>query len=124
PLGALGPFAANSLGSRLDAAGRYDVKSVDYALTADHQLTGVISSATSVGAQYFKRGQYVDTLSGTQFPAPGFETIGSMAVKTSSQSFVENVTVGSFVNQTFGLRDRLFLTAAMRADANSAFGSK
>jgi TonB-linked SusC/RagA family outer membrane protein len=124
PLGALGPFAANSLGSRIVADGRYDVKSIDYSATVNHDFTSALSSATSVGAQYFQRANYVDTLSGTQFPAPGFETIGSMAVRTSSQTFVENITAGSFVQQQLGWRERLFLTAAVRGDANSSFGSR
>jgi TonB-linked SusC/RagA family outer membrane protein len=124
PQGALGPFAANSLGNRLDADGRYEVKSVDYSATVNHNFTSAISSASSVGAQYFRRAQYVDTLSGTQFPAPGFETIGSMAVRTSSQTFVENITAGTFVQQQFGMNERLFVTGAIRGDANSSFGKK
>ena len=124
PLGALGPFAANSLGSRLIADGRYEVKSLDYSATVNRDITARISSASSVGVQYFRRAQYVDTLSGTQFPAPGFETIGSMAVRTSSQAFVENITAGSFVQQQFGWSDRMFVTGAIRGDANSSFGAR
>jgi TonB-linked SusC/RagA family outer membrane protein len=124
PLGALGPFSANSLGMRSDATTRYEVKSFDWAATANATVIGGVTSATSVGLQYFNRSAYNNQLSGTQFPAPGFETIGSMAVRTSSQSFIENATVGSFINQTFGWKERLFLTAAVRGDDNSSFGKE
>jgi hypothetical protein len=51
------------------------------------------------------------------------ETISGTALRTASENFVDNITAGGYVQQQFSLNDRLFLTGALRADANSAFGS-
>jgi TonB-dependent SusC/RagA subfamily outer membrane receptor len=122
PLGANGPFGALSLGSLQLVEARYQVLSFDYSATAKTQLTRTISSETSVGVQFFQTIQNADSLSGTNFPAPGFATVSSAAVKTAAQAFLSNITVGSFINQQFGFRDRFFLTGAVRGDDNSSFG--
>ena len=49
-------------------------------------------------------------------------TVGATGEKTSDESIIENNTVGVYIQQQIGWRDRLFLTAAVRADDNSAFG--
>ena len=41
----------------------------------------------------------------------------------AGESFVENTTLGVYVQQQFGWQGRLFLTGAVRADDNSAFGT-
>jgi hypothetical protein len=38
------------------------------------------------------------------------------------ESFVQNKTLGTFIQQQFGWRNQAFATAAIRADGNSAFG--
>jgi hypothetical protein len=53
---------------------------------------------------------------------PGLETISSAATTSGSDARLENNTLGLFVQQQFGYRDRIFLTGALRADDNSAFG--
>jgi hypothetical protein len=94
----------------------------DYSATGSFALSPSLSSATSIGAQYFQR--RVDTLGvqGTQFPAPGVQTGISTATTFGSQDFINNKTIGLFAQQQFGFRDRLFLTGAVRIDNNSAFG--
>lgn len=47
-------------------------------------------------------------------------TAGSVRDGNETTSFA--ITAGAFVEQTFGLRDRLFVTGAVRGDNNSAFG--
>src|SRR5207244_6876334 len=77
---------------------------------------------TPIGAQYFQ--PRVDTvgMQGTQFTAPGVQTGISTASTFGSQDFIDNKTIGLFAQQQFGLKDRLFLTGAVRIDNNSAFG--
>lgn len=122
PDGAAGIFGANSLGVKLSDTHRHEVISVDYSGTASVPLTDEISSSTSVGAQYFRRSTQTNTAEGRIFPAPGFETIGSAAITAAGEDFFENATLGSYVQQQFGWRDRLFVTGALRVDDNSAFG--
>ncbi|MBA3344487.1 MAG: TonB-dependent receptor [Gemmatimonadales bacterium] len=94
----------------------------DYSATANVRLSPRISSATSVGGQYYQR--RIDTLGvqGSEFPAPGLSTGIATARTFGSQDFVTNKTIGLFGQQQFGLNDRVFLTGAVRVDNNSAFG--
>jgi TonB-linked SusC/RagA family outer membrane protein len=94
----------------------------DYSATGRFNLSPRISSATSIGGQYYQR--RVDTLGvqGTEFPAPGLKTGISTGRTFGSQDFVTNKTIGLFAQQQFGLNDRVFLTGAVRIDNNSAFG--
>src|SRR5690606_29959073 len=49
-------------------------------------------------------------------------TVSGGSVRDGGESFVENITAGVYFQQQVGWRNRVFLTAAVRADANSAFG--
>ncbi len=94
---------------------------VDAVGSAAFNLTDRISSKTSVGTQYFR-----NLFTGTQAwgidIVNGAASIGAAAENHSSESTTETKTFGVFAEQQFGLNDRLFLTAAVRADDNSAFG--
>jgi TonB-linked SusC/RagA family outer membrane protein len=94
---------------------------VDYALTATTEVFGV-SAATSVGAQYYRKQINEYTEHGANFPISDVTTIGGAASTTGGEDFLENKTLGGYVQEALGWNDRVFLTAAMRADANSAFG--
>lgn len=96
---------------------------VDYAATGSHDF-GRTNSQTSVGFQYYRRYSGFVQGYGENFPARGLTAISAAAgTKTTSEDYVENVTVGTFLQQQFGWNDRLFLTGAVRVDNNSAFGS-
>ena len=95
----------------------------DFGATATRQLTRRIESKTSIGGQFIR-----DRLDGTLntanvFP-PGITRIDAGAIKTSGEKTVESVTLGQYVEQQFGLDQRLYVTGAMRYDQNSAFGIK
>jgi TonB-dependent SusC/RagA subfamily outer membrane receptor len=94
----------------------------DYSATARFNLSSKVSSTSSVGGQYYQRRVDSVGVTGLQFPAPGVRTGSSTATTTGSQDFVTNKTIGLFAQQQFGLKDRLFLTGAVRIDNNSAFG--
>lgn len=123
PEGAAGFFQSNSLGVKVIDAHEHEVLTVDYAATVSVPVTDDISSVTSVGAQYFRRSTESQVTEGRTFPAPGFESISAAAQTEASEDFLENATIGSYVQQQFGWRDRLFLTGAVRGDDNSAFGT-
>lgn len=95
---------------------------VDYGATASWRPTKAIGSRTSVGAQYYRRFRKTASLSGTGFPAPGLTTISSAATRSTSETYVENVTLGVYLQQQISFKDRFYLTGAVRADDNSAFG--
>lgn len=98
------------------------VSTVDYGITAVGRLGARFGSTSSIGGQYYRnfvRSQYSE---GRGFPAPGVQTVTAAAQQFGGSGFVENVTLGVYLQQQFSLNDRLFLTAGLRADDNSAFG--
>jgi len=94
---------------------------VDLNATAQFQLTDRINSKTSVGAQYGH-----DKLFGVQAQAdilpPGIISLSAGSQKSLGESTNDIITLGTYVEQQFGLDDRLYLTGALRIDDNSAFG--
>ena len=98
---------------------------VDYSASSSVPLSrwaNGVTSTTTVGIQYQHRLTRLVGATGNQFPAPGLETISSTATTAGSDAFVENNTLGFFAQQQFSYRGRLYLTGALRADDNSAFG--
>ena len=95
----------------------------DYSGTATFAITSALSSATSIGGQWVRKQLKNSTLSGQRFPAPGVETVsGTTVAGTPTQELIVNTTMGVYGQQQFGWNDRLFLTAGVRVDNNSAFG--
>jgi outer membrane receptor protein involved in Fe transport len=96
---------------------------LDYSATATFTPTRRLGSTSSVGLQYYRTFARSEALSGQQFPAPGVTTVSGTAIRAASEGFVEDVTLGVYAQQQFSWNDRLFLTGAIRADDNSAFGA-
>jgi len=79
---------------------------------------------TTVGADYINTENDFTASSGTNLP-PGAQTVGAAAVPRGSNALATATkTLGVYVQEQFGLRDRLFVTTAVRSDQNSAFGTK
>jgi TonB-dependent SusC/RagA subfamily outer membrane receptor len=95
----------------------------DYAATGQWTLTPTLSTSTSIGAQYYRTSTDSILGSGSIFPAPGLTALSATTTsRSNAQDIIEDVTVGMYAQQQLGWRDRVFLTAAIRADDNSAFG--
>jgi TonB-linked SusC/RagA family outer membrane protein len=94
----------------------------DYSGTARFSVTPALVSSTSFGAQFYRKRINLSQVNGDQFPAPGVSTARAAAITTGSQDYLINKTVGFYGQEQIGWRDRLFLTAAVRVDNNSAFG--
>ncbi|MSR21903.1 MAG: SusC/RagA family TonB-linked outer membrane protein [Gemmatimonadetes bacterium] len=123
PIGTPAFYAGNSNGDKSINNVRDLNQTIDYNLTASFEPWAGITSATSGGVQYFYRSRRNVGATGNQFPTPAVTTISSASVKLSSETYTENKTFGTFVQETFGWHNQAFLTAAIRADANSAFGA-
>ena len=79
---------------------------------------------TTVGADYNNVESDFAASSGTQLP-PGAQNVGQAAVRDgSNQMQTANKTLGLYIQEQASLRDRLFITAAVRSDQNSAFGTQ
>ncbi len=94
----------------------------DYAASGTRDLTESVLSTTSFGFQVYTRTVEDVTADGDRFPALGLSSVNATAERIGEDGFIENNTVGVYLQQQFGWRDRLFLTGAVRADDNSAFG--
>jgi len=117
----LGP--TTSLGYKYQTRRTHYNNTFDYAATANLNLRENLSSATSLGMQYYQKRIEFIGVQGNEFAAPGLETVATAARKTyTSDDYLDNNTLGFYGQQQFGFNDRLFLTAALRVDNNSAFG--
>jgi TonB-dependent starch-binding outer membrane protein SusC len=91
--------------------------------TATFALTPRIQSQTSLGTQYGIE-EYHDTRAFGRGVAPGTKSLAGVSdLFAVNEVTSENRTVSAFGQQQFSLDDRLYLTAALRGDDNSAFGS-
>ncbi len=100
----------------------YSRYSVDLGATASWDVNQSISAKTAVGVQWFKDTQYQTLAQGYSLP-PGATTPNAASIRTAGEFTEENATYGGYVEQTFGIKERLFLTGGVRTDQNSAFGS-
>jgi outer membrane receptor protein involved in Fe transport len=98
------------------------VNTVDYSASAQVGLTSAIKSTTTVGTQFYRNYQERTSAVGLGFPVRGVTAVNAATTTTGEGTLVENKTFGVFAQQQFALNDRFFLTAALRADDNSAFG--
>jgi len=123
PEGANWFFGARSRGEKTVERPRTTVQTVDYSATATLPLASNLTSATSFGFQYYRTQTEEYGAMGREFPVPGLSTVGAGAVTQGSEDFVENATVGIFIQQQLDWANRIFVTGAVRGDDNSAFGA-
>ena len=112
--------AAGSIGQTL----RHNtIITTEYAATAKAQVSSALSASTSIGGQFYRTELNSSFLGGTGFPGYGVETVNAASTPAAStQTQILNTTIGAYGQEQLGWRERLFLTAALRVDNNSAFG--
>ena len=116
-------FGSEALGFKEVNDRTITYSTVDYSATASFDVMPGLRSATSFGAQYYRNRTDSVYAVGSVFPAPGLSAVSATTVdRFNEEDFVEDATVGLYVQEQVGWQDRLFLTAAVRADDNSAFG--
>ncbi len=115
-------YSSNSTGTKQLGYTRTLNQTFDYNITASFNLNPSVTSATSGGVQYFTRQTSDAGATGRDLPTSAVSTVSAAAVTSGDESFVENKTFGVYLQETAGWRNQAFLTAALRADGNSAFG--
>lgn len=121
PVGLVPFSAATTAGERYTRRTTVMAYSGDVGGTARFTLSPDISSRTSAGIQYYRQFLQYTEAYGQQLP-PGSKSAGAGAQQTVAELTTEDITLGTFVEQQFGFRDRLYLTGALRSDDHSAFG--
>ncbi|HET9985866.1 MAG TPA: SusC/RagA family TonB-linked outer membrane protein [Longimicrobiales bacterium] len=95
----------------------------DYSGSATAKLRD-FTLTTSLGIQYYGRRTLEVDAQGSEFPAVPITTISGGAQRTGGETFVENRTLGAFAQEQVSWNNRVFVTGAVRADDNSAFGKE
>ena len=116
-------FATIKDGFKQDDRTSYFQYTLDVNATASFTLSPPLTSRTTLGGQYFKTKNDLSVAIGENL-AGGASTVTGAAIPTVRESTTVSATVGAFVEQQFGYKDRLFLNGGLRADDNSAFGKE
>jgi TonB-linked SusC/RagA family outer membrane protein len=95
--------------------------SVDLFSAASYKVSSDWSGRTAVGGQFF-RNLATNSFAQGRGLARGSESIFGAATTDASDDYVESRSAGGFVDQQMSFQNRLFLTAGLRLDDNSAFG--
>ncbi len=121
-MGSIGPGSAWREGRKRVDMLKVTNRTLDLSASATAQLTQQIGSVSSVGLQFYQKDVWTLTSRGDGFAIAALETVGATADRQANEDMFENATVGAYVQQQFDWEQRLFLTGAVRADDNSAFG--
>ncbi|HEX8906473.1 MAG TPA: TonB-dependent receptor, partial [Longimicrobiaceae bacterium] len=118
-----GGLFAPAVGQMTQGAPRNNLYTVNYSGTVSTGLPLTsLSSALSFGLQYTDS-EYRNTVAqGTGFPTDIVRDVASAASHTSWDEYLSVKSLGFFVQEQVGWRDRLYLTGALRVDNSSIFG--
>jgi TonB-dependent starch-binding outer membrane protein SusC len=121
PTGEVADYLANRAGLRIQ--NRFDISqtSVDLGASARFRLSDAVGSRTSVGGQFFRDMARGNFATGRGLP-PGSGSISGASTTEASDTLVEARSIGSYLEEEVNLKERLYLTGALRFDDNSAFG--
>jgi len=116
------PFGGNSNGVINDSQETGQTISVEGAATGTFNLSESITSATTVGGQYFGTEREIVACSGRGFASATATACNAALTFDGSSDRIENNELGAFFQQRLGYNDYLFVTGSVRIDDNSAFG--
>ncbi len=119
-----GPWGNQGMGRKnVDIRSGVD-RSLDLAATASFRLTDALGSEVSSGLQFNTKSRRTIGASGEDFVDRALTTVSAAGTPSASETFFENSTVGVYIQQQLDWDQRIFLTGAVRADDNSAFGEE
>ena len=116
-------FGSSRLGFKFNNRTNFFLYTFDASGTAQFHMSDAVVSKTTFGAQYF-RSIFARNGAGSSVLPPGATTVTAGAVPSADESSTFKVNAGTFLEQTFALRDRMFVTGGFRVDENSTFGTK
>ena len=123
-IGYVGPQfgSVGRLGEKFVSQRETPVRTFDIASSATLPLTDQLTGTTSVGLQYYNSTTRRYELDGENFATAALTTCGAAALCEGFESFLENTSLGVYIQEQFDWENRVFVTAAVRADDNSSFG--
>ncbi len=115
-------IGATRLGLATDDRSAFRTTTVNGVATATFQPRTWLNSRTSLGTQWVSKAFDRNGSQGLTLP-PGATTVDAGATQLVTSAHSDSKTLGLFAEEVVGLRDRVFLTGAVRSDQNSAFGT-
>ena len=100
----------------------YSSYTLDYIGQITFRLPYNVGSDFTVGGQVLKDLERFNYAVGNTYAGPGVSTVTAAALTTGAEGFAQKVNAGFHVQNRFSYDDRLYLTAGLRIDGNSAFG--
>lgn len=122
PDGAAGTFRSKSLGEVDIQRPQNTEFTFDYSASARYNLMD-LGLTSSFGAQYYSTEYNSLNSTGLIFASPAIRSIEGATSTVTGQDFLQNKSLGFYVQQEANINDRIYLTGAIRMDDNSAFGS-
>ncbi|MEO6878431.1 MAG: TonB-dependent receptor, partial [Gemmatimonadaceae bacterium] len=120
----LSSFSGDALGYRELDQNTITYRTIDYSASATWNPKPAYRFVTSGGAQYYHDATLSLGANGSVFPVPGLQSVNATTQsKSQSQDFFDDATLGYYLQEEIGWRERLYLTAAARWDNSSAFGA-
>ena len=117
-------WGATAKGYRYHNQHQATFNTYDYTGSLNFNIKSSLTSKTSFGVQYYTREDQFMQGEGDFFPAPGLRTIAAAGTKVGLQDgWSSNNTLGYYLQEQVGWRDRLYVTGAARVDNNSSFGN-
>jgi TonB-linked SusC/RagA family outer membrane protein len=99
------------------------ILTIDYNGSLLYNLREALTTTTSFGAQVVADKRETLFATGIGMGAEDVTLVGLLTRTTGSESYSENNSVGYYVQEQVGWKDRLFVTGAVRADDHSSFGT-
>lgn len=122
PRAPFGPGVSEGFIAR--ATPRNTALTIDYTGTLTAPIGDDLISNTSFGVQYIANNYRRTAAEGRGLGSDLTRLISSAAVTSGSETYSETRSLGLYVQEQLNWRDRLFGTAAVRMDNNSAFGTE
>jgi TonB-linked SusC/RagA family outer membrane protein len=117
-----GPFGETSRqGSISDSRSEGSQYTLDAGATGTFNPLSAVNSKTSVGLQYYRTYNDQSGSSGQNY-TPGATQVSAGATQSASSGTDLTITMGSYAEQVFAFRERVYLTGRVRYDGNSSFG--
>ncbi len=115
-------YGSNGLGSKSVERVSRSFLTLDYTGNLKYSYGPSLDFTTSLGLQHYRSEVSNITASGTTFPAAPITIVSGTTTRNALEGYVANATVGMYAQQQVAWKNRLFVTGALRADDNSAFG--
>ncbi len=91
--------------------------------SAAFALTPTLNSTTTGGFLYYHQRLH-GVVARVQKLTTGTNSLAGGVIQTDSETTQETVTIGRFVEERLGYKNRVFVTAALRSDDNNSFGKR